>query len=292
MRVLISFIQRFFNLILFLGLEILCVIMIARTNNLQGNDIMNSANITVAYWYQKQSGVSNYFALRQVNDSLLSENARLRQELARMGEVDTLKDSAVVHPVVEIKDSVKLVQYAHYYYYKARVVNNSIGAASNFITINRGYKDGIAPNMALVSGTGVVGRVVNTSAHFATALSILNTKQRLSAKLKDGTTSFVYWEQASGPDEMLMKVVQPEIKIHKGDSILTTSYSTVFPADMLIGTVKQVYILKKDNSRILHIRPATNFRNIQYVYAIKNEFIEERRRLEDSTVKADNRQKK
>jgi rod shape-determining protein MreC len=253
---------------------------------------MNSANIAVAYWYKKQSGVSNYFALKQINDSLLNENARLREQLAKHSETDLLVDSGVVLPQVEVKDSVRLVRYAHYTYYKARVVNNSIGAASNFITINRGYKDGMAPNMALVSGTGVVGRIVNTSAHFSTALSILNTKQRLSAKLKDGTTSFAYWEQPYGPDVLLMKIVQPEIKVRKGDSILTTSYSTIFPADMLIGTVKQVYIVKKDNSRILHIRPATNFRNIQYVYAVRNEFIEERRKLEDSTIKADNQIKK
>ncbi|MBL7711179.1 MAG: hypothetical protein JNL13_01890, partial [Chitinophagaceae bacterium] len=65
-----------------------------------------------------------------------------------------------------------------------------------------------------------------------------------------------------------------------------------FPADMLIGTVQQVFIVKKDNSRILHIRPATNFRNLQFVYAIQNSYIEERRRLEDTTQKQQAQQKK
>lgn len=291
MRVLLSFIQRFFNLILFIGLEVLCIVMISKTNTLQGNEIMNSANLGVAFWYKKQSGVTNYFGLRQMNDSLLNENMRLRQELARYTERDTLNDSSVVRGVI-LSDSVRSIQYAHYIYSRARVVNNSVNAASNFITINRGSKDGIAPNMAVISSTGVVGRITNVSAHFATALSILNTKQRLSAKLKDGTTSFVYWEQASGPDEMLMKVTQAEVKVKKGDSILTTSYSTLFPADMLIGTVQKIFIVKKDNSRILHIRPATNFRNLQFVYAIRNEYIEERRRLEDTTQKQQSQQKK
>lgn len=265
--------------------------MISKTNTLQGNEIMNSANLGVAFWYKKQSGVTNYFGLRQMNDSLLNENMRLRQQLARFSETDTLSDSSVVRSVV-LSDSLHSIQYAHYTYNEARVVNNSVIAASNFITINRGSKDGIAPNMALISSTGVVGRVTNVSAHFATALSILNTKQRLSAKLKDGTTSFAYWEQSSGPDEMLMKVTQAEIKIKKGDSVLTTSYSTLFPADMLIGTVYQVYIIKKDNSRVLHIKPATNFRNLQFVYAIKNDFTEERKRLEDTTQKQQTQQKK
>lgn len=282
MRVLLSFILRFFNLILFLGLEVVCVYLIAKTNTLQGNEIMNSANLGVAFWYQKQSGLSYYFGLKEVNDSLLNENTKLRRQLAKATEMDLLKDSSVLR-IEPVNDSVKSVQYAHYKYLQAMVVNNSIQAASNFITINRGFKDGIEPNMALVSGAGIVGRVTNVSAHFSTALSILNTKQSLSSKLKDGTTSFVYWEQSMGPDKVLMKVTQPEIKINKGDSVFTTSYSTLFPADMLIGTIQKVFIIKQDNARLLHIKPATNFRNMQYVYAIKNDYIEERRRLEDTT---------
>lgn len=265
--------------------------MISKTNTLQGNEIMNSANLGVAFWYKKQSGVSNYFGLRQMNDSLLNENMRLRQQLSVFSETDTLKDSSVVRSTI-LNDSLHRVQYAHYIYKQARVVNNSVNAAYNFITINRGYKDGIAADMALISSTGVVGRVIDVSAHFATALSILNTKQRLSAKLKDGTTSFIYWELESGPEEMLMKVTQADVAVKKGDSILTTSYSTLFPSDMLIGTVQQVYMIKKDNSRILHIKPATNFRNLQFVYAIKNDYMEERRKLEDSTQKKQAQQKK
>ncbi len=259
--------------------------MISKTNNLQGNDLMNSANAGVAFWYQKQTGVTDYFHLRQMNDSLLNENTRLRQVLAKQSETDILNDSSVVLSS-NTNDSTHKIQYAHFTYYKARVVNNSVNSSANFITINRGSKDGIAKNMAVVSSTGVVGRVTNVSAHFATVLSILNTRQRLSAKLTDGTTNFIYWEESGGPDQLLMKITQPEIKVREGDSILTTSYSTVFPADMLLGKVKKVFLVKKDNSRLLQIKPATNFHNMQYVYCIKNEYIEERRALEDSTEKS------
>jgi rod shape-determining protein MreC len=252
---------------------------------------MNSANLGVAFWYKKQTGVSSYFKLKEANDSLLNENERLLAKLASYTERDVLKDSTVVKSEV-INDSVKSIQYAHYKYFKARVVNNSIQSTSNFITINRGFKEGIAANMALVSGSGVVGRITNVSAHFATALSILNTKQSLSAKLKDGTSSFVFWEQNLGPDVLLMKITQPEIKIQKGDSVLTTSYSTLFPADMLVGKVTKIFLFKKDNSRLLQIKPATNFRNMQYVYAIRNDFLEERRNLEDTTQKQQEQLKK
>jgi rod shape-determining protein MreC len=217
-----------------------------------------------------------------MNDSLLAENNRLHQQLATYAEYDYLKDTGVTLKV-NPDDSTKKITYAHYIYKTARVVNNSVNNATNFITINRGSKDGIYPNMALVSSTGVVGRVLDVSDHFATALSILNTKQRLSAKLSDGTSSFAYWEQKHGANTLLMKITQADVKIKKGDSVFTTSYSTIFPADMLIGKVEKIFLIKKDNSRLLHITTATNFQNLQFIYAIKNDYIEERRLLEDST---------
>lgn len=245
---------------------------------------MNSANWMVSFWYQKKENVVYYFGLKRMNDSLLSENTKLRNQVAKYSEVDTLKDSTVFRQYVP-SDSVHILHFAKYTYRQARVINNTLTSSINFLTINRGSKDGIRKDMAVISESGVVGKIVNVSNHFATAVSILNTKQRISAKLKDGTTSFVYWELKSGPQTLLMKVTQPEIKIKKGDSIYTTSYSTLFPADMLLGRVQKIMILKKDNSRILHIKPATNFENIQYVYVIQNDYIEERKSLEDTTIK-------
>jgi rod shape-determining protein MreC len=268
------------------GLEIACVVMIARTNSLQGNDIMNSANLGVAFWYKKQSGVANYFALGTMNDSLLNENRRLREQLARMTETDLLVDSAVTRVLPIAGDTNHKVQYAHYTYYKARVIKNAVNASINFITLNRGYKDGIGRNMPVLSGNGVVGRVVDVSAHFATVLSVLNTKQSLSSHLKDGYTGHVSWDERSGPEELIMRVLQPETVVKLGDTVWTTSYSTIFPAEIPVGTVRMIVKVEKDNSRILHLRPATNFRNLQYVYVVKDDFIEERRKLEDSTTKA------
>lgn len=244
---------------------------------------MNSSNALVAFWYQKKEDVVYYFRLKHMNDSLMAENVRLHMALAATTEKDLLKDTTISRSFIP-SDSLHQIQYAQYKYLQARVVNNTVNMASNFLTINRGAKEGIKKDMAIVSGNGIVGRVVNVSAHFATAISILNTKQRLSAKLSDGSTGFVYWDASLGPNTLLMKIVQPEKKIKKGDSILTTSYSTLFPADLLIGKVESIRVVKKDNSRLLYIQPATNFLNLQYVYVIGNSYMTERRILEDSTI--------
>ncbi len=279
MRNFILLIRRFFNLILFLGLEIVCIVLIAHTNNMQGNDVMSSANTVVGLLYQKQNDVVYYFGLRRMNDSLINENAFLRQRLATYNMYDTLRDSSV-KIVVKRNDSTHIVKYADYYYRTAKVVNNSVSAANNYVTINRGSDDGIEKGMAVISGTGVVGKVEHVSSHFASILSVLSVKQKVSAKTKDGTTGVVEWE-GTRPDVLLMKDVPQQVKIKKGDSIYTTSYS-FFPQDVLIGTVFNIEYIKKNNLLLLQVRPGTNFRNLQYVYVVQNKMMAERTQLEDS----------
>ncbi|RYE25980.1 MAG: rod shape-determining protein MreC [Sphingobacteriales bacterium] len=280
MRNFILFIRRFFNLILFIGLEVVCIILIARTNMLQGNDIMSSANSVIGLLYKKQNDVVYYFGLKRMNDSLITENSRLRLQLAEHNSYDTLSDTLVRHEVPSTDTSKHVVQYAEYLYRTGRVINNSISAADNYITINRGSEDGIRKNMAVISGTGIVGRVVHVSKHFSSAISVLSVKQQVSAKLKDGTIGYVSWDGGRA-DELLMKDVPQQIKVHKGDSVFTTSYS-FFPTDVLVGRVYKVTLIKKTGMQVLHLLTATNFRNMQYVYIVENRLLPERMELEDS----------
>lgn len=280
MRNFILFIRRFFNLILFLGLEIVCIILIAHTNTLQGNDIVSSANTVSGLLYQKQADVVYYFGLRKMNDSLINENARLRKRIAMYGSADTLKDFIVKQPLPSTDTTKTVVKYAEYFYRTAHVINNSVSAANNYITINRGSNDGITNGMAVISGTGAVGKVIHVSRHYAVVISILSVKQRVSGKLKDGTYGYIEWE-GNSPDVLLMKDISQEIRVKPGDAVYTTNYS-FFPADIMIGTVFKIEPVKKNNLQILYLHPSTNFRNLQYVYVIGNTMAGERKQLEDS----------
>ncbi len=280
MRNFLLFIRRFSNLILFLVLEVVCILLISRTNTLQGNDVLNSSNAVVGLLSQKRENVAYYFSLKRMNDSLINENAKLQSKLMIAKSFDTLKDS-MVSSAFPGKDSGEIIQYANYIYRTARVVNNSVTAANNYITINRGAKDGIKKNMAVLSGTGAVGKIINVSDHFATVLSILSIKQKVSAKLKDGTMGSVMWEEGN-PDVLIMEDVPQQINLKKGDSVFTTSYS-FFPADILIGRIFKKKLIRKNNVQLLYIKSASNFRNLQYVYVVENTMLKERTQLEDST---------
>jgi len=201
--------------------------------------------------------------------------------LSKHDGVEVLQDSSATYAIPN-PDSTAKVKYADYHYRYAKVINNTVGSVNNFITLNRGEDDGIKKDMAVISANGVVGRVINTSAHFATAISVLSKKQQVSARLKDGTVSYVSWDGQS-PDKLLMKDVPNQIKVHKGDTVFTTEYS-FFPGGVSIGIVYKTALIKSKNLQILYLKPTTNFRRLQYVYVVENKLSAERLKLEQAAT--------
>lgn len=307
MRKLIDLIRRFWNLILFIILEVICFVLIAKTRNFQGVDLISSSNAVVGYFYKKQNDIVYYFQLRRLNDSLLQENTRLNEALAFNSHVDTFTHAEAVVPIVKrdsaaapdtvriagataAKDSIRLVgksrivRYARYNYIPARVIKNSISNDRiNFITLNRGAGAGIKKGMAVVTGNGIVGRVTNVSEHFATVASILSDR-KVSARLHDGTFGFILWEPGS-PERVVMDKMPLTLDVEKGDSIFTTGYS-FFPENLYIGRVYQIDTVRGSNTKNLKISLSTNFRKLQYVYVVENEMGKEQANLEAKNLEA------
>jgi len=286
LKVLFQFIRRFSHLLLFLGLEALCFYLISRTATMQGGAIVSSANRLTGALYERQSNVAMFFNLPEENDSLLRENARLRAQLSSLlYEADTLRDSSgqitYIEPVISgTGDSSRVLKYADYEYRTARVVNNSVSEKNNFITIARGTQEGVKAGQAVISGSGVVGKVVYAKAHFAAVISVLSDRQPVSGILKDGTLGTVRWRYGS-PDALEMENIPGDLKVYRGDSVMTTAYSFA-PPDILIGRVEKLRRNKRNNTQTLILRPGVNFRKLRYVYVVENTLSGERKAVEDT----------
>lgn len=296
MRNFILLIRRFWNIILFLLLEVTCFSMISKSRSIQGMDLVSSSNAVSGYVYKKQNDVVYYFQLTRMNDSLLRENARLRNLIAGKSNIDTFTDLMARIPVtirdtVTQKDTsasaikltptntVKIVRYAEYHYIPARVINNSVSnERANYITINRGYEDGVRKEMAVVTTNGIVGRVNNVSAHCASVVSVLSDR-KVSTKLSDGTSNLITIWNPGSPEYVVTEKVPLYTKVKRGDSVFTTGYS-FFPENVLIGTVAKIDTMKATNAKNLKVRLSTNFRNLQYVYVVEDKMADERNKLE------------
>jgi len=82
-----------------------------------------------------------------------------------------------------------------------------------------------------------------------------------------------------------MKNIPKSVNVKVGDTVLTTQISSLFPANLLVGTVNEIVPDPSSNFYTLKVRTATNFSNIEYVYVIDNLQYDEQKRLEDSTRK-------
>lgn len=303
---LIQLLKQYSNLILFIILFLFAMNLTAKRNGVQGVDIINSSNAWVGFWYKMQHDVVHYFQLKRMNTDLLDENARLKAELAQYITIDTFQSVVKTIPITAIdsakmkadaiaaandttqktEDSTirkvgptKIVRYAEYQYIPARVINNSISNyRMNYVTLNRGSNDGIRPNMSVVTANGIVGRVVNVSKNYSTVLSVLSEGRSYNAKLMDGTEELIHWVPGTART-VVMRKIPKLVDVQIGDSVWTTGHS-LFPENVLIGTVQDIEIDKKTNTQNLSIVLSTDFRKLQFVYVVENELGKERAALE------------
>jgi len=275
------FIRRYFNFLFFLVLQIVALSFLFRYNKFHEAAFMDVASEVTGKIDQKYNNVEYYFRLKSTNDSLMQENRWLHQLAKENYEwPDSLR-----RPIVDTfqLDSLKKIQ--KYIYLGAKVVGNSVTSQTNFMTIHRGSAQQVKPNMGVVGPQGIVGRVVNVSENFATIMSLLHRQYKVVVMLKrGGDRGTVEWD-GNSPLYVTLKDIPKSANVKKGDSVVTSQTSSLFPANIMVGTVSEIIDDKSSNFYSLKLAPSTNFFNIEYVYVIENTQMDEQRRLEDSTRK-------
>ena len=134
--------------------------------------------------------------------------------------------------------------------------------------------------MAVVSPQGVVGIVRNTSDHFSTVISLINTQLKISGRLKS-TNYFgsIEWDGYS-PRFVRLTEIPIHASVSTGDSVVTSGYSAIFPDDILIGEVDDVETDKGGGFYNLKIRLAVDFQSVSYVEVVENLLQKEQIQLE------------
>ena len=251
------FILKHHFVILFIVLEVISILLLARSQNFHRNRLISSSNVVVGTFYEWSSNVGNYFRLSKTNTQLAEENALLRQRLA------VVTDTAQSLYINTERDTV-------YQYIPARVVNNSVNQVNNYIIINKGKLDGIERDMGVISSDGIVGVVSDVSRHYATVLSLLNSKSFVGVRFKNNQQiASLRWNTNSYRYGMV-EDIPTHVELHKGDTVLTSSYSLIFPEDLMVGTVEEPMAFSSDALNKAKIAFATNFATLRHVYVIKN----------------------
>ncbi len=284
MRKLLDFLlekKHWFLLILF---EVISFTLIYRNNSYQRSVMINSANYASGYVLSVAGYVQSYLNLRTINRNLQEQNGQMEMQLLDLQEQIEVMQADTVTFKGAVSDSARIFPFQ---FVIAEVVNNSISQLSNYITINKGRKDGIQLDMGVVSEQGVVGIVSNVSDHFSVIISLLNPKSKLSCKVL-GNNSFGYltWDGRDA-DYAILEELPRHAEFHKGDTIVTSGYSAIFPAGLIVGVVDDFYKERDDNFYALRVKLATPFSSLQHVRVIQNAYRNEQIELEKEARKND-----
>ncbi len=236
-------------------LEIFSFSFIIKHNRYQGSKIINGTNQVTGSFFTGANNVSDYFKLSAINRELSEEIAKLKTTSINQ---------------INIADSIVIQPDTNYRFISAKVINNSTNRRSNYLMLNKGSNHGIEADMGVVSNKGIVGIVIGVSENYCTLMSVIHKNAKISAKIKKNLQLInLIWNENSYKNGTLTDI-PTHINLKKGDTIITSGFSLIFPEGIMIGTFENYKTDKGEslNSAVLNF--STDFNNLNYVYVIQN----------------------
>ena len=243
------------------------MVFVVNYNNFQKVKFLNASNVVSGNVFNTYSSVYNYFQLNRINEQLSRDNAMLRKRLQ-----DLL--------LAELQSDLKRVSTTgeEFQFTSARVINNSVNKQYNYLTLNKGSKHGIVPDMGVIGTDGVVGFITSVSENFSTGPIILNKRWRVSAKV-NGYFGSLAWDGNSF-NQAKLNEIPFHVSIKKGDQVITSGYSSIFPEGVMLGTIVDFKHESGNNFYDITVQLSTDFKKLSYVKIIENPKAEEIQELE------------
>ncbi|MFI3298684.1 MAG: rod shape-determining protein MreC [Rikenellaceae bacterium] len=267
---LLLLLRRALPFLLYLVIALVCLNIFFSQNAYQRARLIGISHSVLGGVHAQLRSVSDYFSLGKENETLLRENARLRAQLSRF-----VADS--------VENYLDHVNATHSNEVVVKVVNNTYTKRNNFITIAGGELQGVATDMALYNGDGIVGYVKYVSDNFAVAVSVLNCRDfRTSGMLSDGSVGSIVWD-AESYYEVVMNEIPAHAVISIGDTVTTTEFSNIFPSGIGIGVVES---FEKEYNTLYtaRLRLLADITKPCYLYATSPDMQLERFELENATI--------
>ncbi|MFT4643987.1 MAG: rod shape-determining protein MreC [Planctomycetota bacterium] len=281
---LIKFISKYSLLFLFIFLQLIAIFLIVQNNRYHKASFINSANYFTGSVYSNVKNATMYMDLKQENEKLAQENAILRNSLQSI-EYTLIPplDSIVLDTTITgetILDTLILDSLNYFKYIPALVISNTINKRYNYVYLDKGTRHGMYNNMGIIEPNGLVGVVVNVTEDFSLVMPLINEKSKISVKIKNqGYFGTLQWEKGDARFAHINEVPNHVI-LEKGDTIVSSGYSQIFPKNILIGYVEETNKESGNSFLNIKIRLSVDFSKLNYTYAINNKQIESFKKLE------------
>jgi len=260
MKNLFKFLWKYYFFFLFILLEMFSILLFVRSSGYQRSVIVNSTNEITGGILGAYSYITDYFSLRRANRILAEENADFYN---RLPQAYIQTDTAVFF----MNDTLYRRQYR---YFSAQVISNTINRRNNRLVLNKGSVHGVEKDMAVVAPRGIVGQVVGVSGYFCSVMSVLNSRSRISVKLKSsqqiGTLSWNGENYRIGT----LTDIPSHVIMHEGDTVVTSGFSHIFPEGVNVGVVEDFHINPGDHFYTASIKYFVDYNSVYHVFIVQN----------------------
>jgi rod shape-determining protein MreC len=268
MKGLLNFLVKYHVFFLFLIIQLVCLTLIVRYNSFHRVAFLNSSNTVTGKIYEKYDNAANFFSLRKINEDLAQENTKLRTEL-----------QAIKHADINLTIT-RDVDTDIFMAISAQVINNSVNKLYNYITLNKGSKHGIKPDMGIIGPDGAVGVIISVSKNYSTALSILNSRWSVNSKLSNSNHFGPLSWDGSNPYMAILEEIPYHVRVEKGEKVVTSGFSAVFPEGVPVGIVDNIEYREGETFQRIWVRLSTDFKSLSFVDVIENVTKNEQKELE------------
>lgn len=235
-------------------MEALSIILLINNLPYQKRKLVSTSNAIASKLFKFKTNFTNYFSLKEENQLMIEHNAMLMSKLYHNNDTSLLEDSV----------------YLDFKFIPANVINNSIYHANNFLLLDKGRKDGIKKDMGVVCENGIVGKIVNVSDNYASVISMLHPYSVVSARFTNNQhLANVCWEN-NDYRFGTVKDIPLHLELQKGDTLVTSGFSNIYPANIMIGTIEEMINTKSKDFNTAKIRFSTNFSTLRHVFIIEN----------------------
>ena len=224
---------------------------------------VNSSTLMSGSIHAFFSKIGNYFNLKEENTILLQENNRL-------------KALNLNHPIESIAVSNEAKNYK---LIPASVIKNTYAFPKNYLTLNKGERDLIKEDMGVITSKGLVGIIDKTSSKYARVISILNIKSKINAKLKKSNHFGTLEWNGKNHRSVQLHDIQDLVKLVKGDTVVTSGYSSVFPENIPIGRIESFQLNETKDLYIIDVVLFNDMTNLRHVHIIENLDLEQLKTL-------------
>ena len=282
---LIEFIRSIYVVVLFIAIEAIAIGHYARSTHYARARLLAKATQVVGAGHDALAGIRRYFRLERENRDLIEYTARLQQRLSAYETADkTLFAITAEAPATdslatdtsETPDAIqRILNDPQYRTLTAAVISSTISKPENFFVLNRGTRDGVKREMAVISASGaIVGYVVHCTKGYSIALSVLSSSFRTSGMLSGSTyRGSIYWDGAD-PHTVLMGDLSKYADPQPGREIETNG-SLFFPDGVKIGRILDAQLDETGTTYTVRVELDARLSGLSHVILVENRDLDE-----------------